>query len=695
MGCGASKPVPVPAAPPDKSTSNGQSKEAPAVEQKAGNTAGFVSVAPGQASAPLNGTPAGRAADTPVFPGRERHMPLPAMREVDQDGRVFYMSAFPHLGEYRGLTLACRNQEGEVWARQLSDEETKELREDKAKTLGWPSFWKALNSAFTKGEPPRAVADFGSRKRLDIPLKSSKEPQVTMVPVTLDPLGASPSATYTHYVSPFLVMYSRRKARKLQGEEGVKVTPESEHEARESRINLDNATRCRHEMTVAGRLPLVEPLRNEAQEAQKEQQEVASELDRVNRAVRRLRQGSRQTHHLDGIYREGGARSFQHTRWSAPHEPHALEACDLTLRLTADRLAGGDPAALLTPPTDPELQKLLETVPGEKARAVMEHLQHLDQWHYNCFKLEKATDGTALVHTAWALHHKYGHIQRFGMDPQVVKAFWTEVSRGYHPNAYHNATHAADVLQITHYILGPGNMSKVVNLTKEDELAALLAAGIHDYDHPGLNNNFHSRTSAYLAILYNDRSVLENHHCSCIFELMQLPKYDILASLDEDQRKDVRETVVDMLLGTDMTNHAKIFSAFRRRLSDTAEWNQRREDARGALVMAIKMADISNCGRPTDIYLRWAENIAAEFYHQGDAELAMELGVSPFMDRKKHVPDFSRGQISFMNYIVIPLFEACTQLLPNLEFTVGLCHKNREHWQHSLKEPIPNPRPAS
>merc|ERR1712093_942409 len=99
------------------------------------------------------------------------------------------------------------------------------------------------------------------------------------------------------------------------------------------------------------------------------------------------------------------------------------------------------------------------------------------------------------------------------------------------------------------------------------------------------------------------------------------------------------------------------------------------------------MADISNCGRPRDLYLRWAENIAAEFYCQGDAEGQLRLSVSPFMDRRKHNPDFSKGQISFMNYIVIPLFEACAQMLPNLEFTVKLCTKNRDHWASMLKEP--------
>eukprot|EP01062_Namystynia_karyoxenos_P006615 TRINITY_DN1231_c0_g1_i1.p1 TRINITY_DN1231_c0_g1~~TRINITY_DN1231_c0_g1_i1.p1 ORF type:complete len:173 (+),score=73.15 TRINITY_DN1231_c0_g1_i1:50-568(+) len=169
--------------------------------------------------------------------------------------------------------------------------------------------------------------------------------------------------------------------------------------------------------------------------------------------------------------------------------------------------------------------------------------------------------------------------------------------------------------------------------------------------------------------------------------MMRHPQYDVLASLNEDQQKEVRDTIVEMLLGTDMGVHAKIFSGFRRRLGESADWYSRKEDVRLALIMAIKMADISNCGRPTDIYLRWAENIAAEFYQQGDAEQALSLAVSPFMDRRKHMPEFAKGQISFMNYIVIPLFDAMAQLLPNLEFTVKLCHKNREHWQHSVPEP--------
>jgi calcium/calmodulin-dependent 3',5'-cyclic nucleotide phosphodiesterase len=46
---------------------------------------------------------------------------------------------------------------------------------------------------------------------------------------------------------------------------------------------------------------------------------------------------------------------------------------------------------------------------------------------------------------------------------------------------------------------------------------SLIAAIIHDYDHSGTTNNFHINSDSKLAILYNDRAVLENHHVSEFF----------------------------------------------------------------------------------------------------------------------------------------------------------------------------------
>merc|ERR1719440_1540143 len=99
-------------------------------------------------------------------------MPYPSFREVDQEGNIWFMSAFPHLGEYYGLTISCRDEKGSVWSKAWTDEEVKELKDGHVKDFGWPSFWRALCNAFGPKDPPHTVASMGGRRRLDIPLKS-------------------------------------------------------------------------------------------------------------------------------------------------------------------------------------------------------------------------------------------------------------------------------------------------------------------------------------------------------------------------------------------------------------------------------------------------------------------------------------------------------------------------------------------
>merc|ERR1719199_2348617 len=100
---------------------------------------------------------------------------------------------------------------------------------------------------------------------------------------------------------------------------------------------------------------------------------------------------------------------------------------------------------------------------------------------------------------------------------------------------------------------------------------------------------------------------------------MKSEKFNILAEFTDEQRRDIRETVVEMVLATDMGLHAKILGTFKRRLAEDHDF-KKKDDVRLALSMAVKMADISNCGRPQQLYLLWCNQIADEFYMQGDRE---------------------------------------------------------------------------
>eukprot|EP01063_Lacrimia_lanifica_P005114 TRINITY_DN12937_c0_g1_i1.p1 TRINITY_DN12937_c0_g1~~TRINITY_DN12937_c0_g1_i1.p1 ORF type:complete len:612 (+),score=251.28 TRINITY_DN12937_c0_g1_i1:100-1935(+) len=347
---------------------------------------------------------------------------------------------------------------------------------------------------------------------------------------------------------------------------------------------------------------------------------------------------------------------------------------------------------VVRPMTNAAFEKLTEGFSEPLQQTVHKLLEKIDDWDYDVFGLQEAMCGSfmheglveqprggSLFITAYALLHRYGFMQKFNINEKIMLNWLSLVESGYHPNPYHNSMHAADVLHVTHYILSPGDMINTCRLCDEDVFAAIMAAIIHDYNHPGINNNFHIKVQTYLATLFNDRSILENIHVSSVFELMKTEQFNVLECFEEEKRRDIRETLVEMVLATDMGLHAKILGSFKRRLADDDfRTFKRKDDIRLALSMAVKMADISNCGRDQKLYLGWCNQIADEFYMQGDRERNLGFPCSPFMDR--FLPAMAKGQIAFMNYIVVPLFECISELIPKMHFSVDLTEENKAYW---------------
>ena len=54
-------------------------------------------------------------------------------------------------------------------------------------------------------------------------------------------------------------------------------------------------------------------------------------------------------------------------------------------------------------------------------------------------------------------------------------------------------------------------------------MSCLIAAALHDYEHPGVNNPFLVAMNMPIAWKHNDESVLENYHLASSFKLMKDP----------------------------------------------------------------------------------------------------------------------------------------------------------------------------
>lgn len=94
-------------------------------------------------------------------------------------------------------------------------------------------------------------------------------------------------------------------------------------------------------------------------------------------------------------------------------------------------------------------------------------------------------------------------------------------------------------------------------------VAALIAATIHDLDHPGRGNAFLMNTHQRLALLYNDHSVLENHHVALAFQLtLAQPGVNIFARVPQAEFTAIRRAIIDMVLATDMSKHFEYLTKF-------------------------------------------------------------------------------------------------------------------------------------
>lgn len=98
-------------------------------------------------------------------------------------------------------------------------------------------------------------------------------------------------------------------------------------------------------------------------------------------------------------------------------------------------------------------------------------------------------------------------------------------------------------------------------------MACFLACFMHDISHPGVNNNFLIGVKHQKACRYNDRSVLEYHHCAIAFKLLLDPKNDIFELLSEAQYWNIRQIMIKMILATDISNNFDMISQFKGRMS--------------------------------------------------------------------------------------------------------------------------------
>ncbi|XP_031628496.1 cAMP-specific 3',5'-cyclic phosphodiesterase isoform X3 [Contarinia nasturtii] len=319
-------------------------------------------------------------------------------------------------------------------------------------------------------------------------------------------------------------------------------------------------------------------------------------------------------------------------------------------------------------------------------------LGDIDTWGIDIFKISELSCLRPLTCVAYTVFQGRDLLTALMIPPTTFLAFMATLEDHYvKDNPFHNSMHAADVTQSTNVLLNTPALEGV--FTPLEICGALFAACIHDVDHPGLTNQFLINSSSELALMYNDESVLENHHLAVAFKLLQNQGCDIFCNIQKKQRQTCRKMVIDIVLSTDMSKHMSL-------LADLKTMVETKKVAGSGVLLLdnytdriqvlenlVHCADLSNPTKPLPLYKRWVSLLMEEFFLQGDKERENGMDISPMCDR--HNATIEKSQVGFIDYIVHPLWETWADLVhPDAQDILDMLEENRDYYQ-SMIPPSP------
>eukprot|EP00931_Biecheleriopsis_adriatica_P066650 TRINITY_DN40956_c0_g1_i1.p1 TRINITY_DN40956_c0_g1~~TRINITY_DN40956_c0_g1_i1.p1 ORF type:complete len:884 (-),score=151.92 TRINITY_DN40956_c0_g1_i1:72-2693(-) len=317
-------------------------------------------------------------------------------------------------------------------------------------------------------------------------------------------------------------------------------------------------------------------------------------------------------------------------------------------------------------------------------------------WDYDSIEVHRATSGHSLYLTTMLCLERLHLISSLAVGFNFLSNFlWLAESMYCYPHQakavaledwgpeisveelpFHSSFHGADVAASTTHLLLCNDLGH--RLKPIDAMSMILAAAMHDFRHPGINNTFvtaveNNERLQSLALVYNDVSVLESMHASETFRLMRHKETNFVSQCTEADRKRFRQVIIGCILATDLAKAQEILGTYWQH-STGEELSRSRGEPEGDVIPAlgteaerlvlsqvvVKFADISHGTKKWDLHYAWAQRIQQEFFAQAEVERQLGMQPLPLGRTQEIVP---KQQLGFMDFClkpaVAPLISIC------------------------------------
>lgn len=361
-------------------------------------------------------------------------------------------------------------------------------------------------------------------------------------------------------------------------------------------------------------------------------------------------------------------------------------------------------------------------------------LDSIMNWNFDVLQYEENT----LIHVFIKMLEYYNLVELFDLDRMVLERYVEEVLKRHRKDCYyqreffgpkhegettsgeekhssesddvqqntfceyHNWYHAVSCAHVSFLLISLGGASAY--LQPIEIFSVLLAALIHDLDHPGTNNDFEVKRNSELAERYENDAVLERHSINLGLSLCQKnEELDWLKCFKEgsEDRTTLEEFITECILATDPAKHADIVrealgfveggpqqydescsSVDEDKTTQMAYFNKHNPQHRlfiGRII--LHSADISNPLHSSfEVARDWAIRVTSEFSKQATKEKELDLPVTSFMDGLNSEYKIAKMQIGFFGFMVQPLFKTLGVLLPGAAHLEGWGVRNCDEY---------------
>jgi len=263
--------------------------------------------------------------------------------------------------------------------------------------------------------------------------------------------------------------------------------------------------------------------------------------------------------------------------------------------------------------------------------------------------------------------------QELSIPKEHISNLVKDIQNKYQDNPFHSFSHALTVTQMMYLFITQTKLTTILN-TKE-KISLLLCMLCHDLEHPGLSNGFQINSCSPLAKLYNNTSVLENHHLACALVLLRAHD-KLFQQFSSEEKDDLFQLLGTLILSTDLAKHFALLQDYERAV-ENFNWDDKSHRVQ-LFIILVKAADISNEARPFSLSRLWADALMREYFAQSELEKQSSLPVTPFMDKEKVI--ISQTQINFINTFLLPTFKLLHKVLPEMQTYIDTINTNKEEW---------------